>query len=54
MNSQTTVVKRELDPGISEEEIDQLIQERTNEGATSCEVVTEGGKKFLVCHYPPP
>ena len=53
MSSQPVTTKRELPDNITEAEIQQIIKERTDVGATSCEVVTEGGKKFLVCHYPP-
>jgi len=52
MNTQPKPIKRLID-GLTEEEIQRLKDERIEEGATSCEVVTEGGHKYLVTQYPP-
>ncbi len=53
MNSQPRVTRQELADDITAEQIQQLIDERTGTGATSCEVVTENNQRFLVCQYPP-
>ena len=45
--------KEELADEITPEEIQQLIDEKKAAGATSCEVVTENNKRFLVCQWPP-
>lgn len=39
--------------GLNNEEIQRLINERLNAGATSCKVVQEGNHKFLVTEWPP-
>lgn len=54
MNSQPAETKEELADDITEEEIKRLKTERIqDDGATSCEVVTENNQRFLVCQYPP-
>ena len=53
MNSQSADTKDELADDITEAEIEKLIAEAIEDGATGCEVVTENNKRFLVCHYPP-
>ena len=54
MSTQPTTTKEPLDPGLTPEQIQQLIKERKDRGASDCQVVTEGSKKFLVCQWPPP
>jgi len=40
--------------GLTDEEIRRRIKEIMDEGdATSCEIVMEGGKKFIATQYPP-
>ncbi len=53
MNSQPRVTRQELADDITAEQIQQLINERKDTGATSCEAVTEDNKRFLVCQWPP-
>ena len=53
MNSQPAETTEELADDITPEEIEKLKAEPTQEGATSCEVVTENDKRFLVCQWPP-
>ncbi len=53
MNSQPAETKEPLAANITSAQIQQLIDERKGTGATSCEVVTENGERFLVCQYPP-
>jgi hypothetical protein len=50
---QAATTKEELVPGITDEQIQKLIAEKKRVGATRCEVVKEGGKRFLVCEFPP-
>ena len=50
---QAATTREELAPNITEEQIQKLIAEKTRVGATRCEVVNEGGKRFLVCEFPP-
>jgi hypothetical protein len=45
--------KAELPQGITDAQLQKLIAEKRRAGATSCEVVKEGGTQFLVCHFPP-
>lgn len=54
MSGQPATTKEPLDTAITQEQIDRLIAERKSAGATSCQVVTEGGQRFLVCEWPPP
>ncbi len=53
MNAKTTETREPLADEITPEQIKQLIAERKGTGATSCEVVTENDKRFLVCRFPP-
>ncbi len=53
MNSQPRTTKEPLADGITEEQIQALIDERKATGATSCEVVTENDKRILVYQFPP-
>ncbi len=53
MNPQPRKTREPLADDITTEQIQQLIDERKGTGATSCEVVTENGERFLVCQYPP-
>jgi hypothetical protein len=53
MSTPPRPTKTPLHEGITEAEIQQLIDEKKGLGATSCEVVTEGGKRFLVTQWPP-
>jgi hypothetical protein len=52
MSAQPKPIKRLID-GLTDEEIQGLIDERIKEGATSCVVVLEGDHKYLVTQYPP-
>jgi len=52
MNTQPKPIKHLID-GLTDEDIQMLKDERIKEGATSCEVVTEGDHKYLVTQYPP-
>ena len=52
MNSQPAETREELADDITPEQIQQLIAEEEQEGATNCEVVTENGKRFIVCQWP--
>jgi len=54
MSAQPVTTKEPLAEGLTAEQIQQLISERLDAGATSCEVVTENNQKFLVCQWPPP
>jgi len=54
MSGQPATTKEPLDNAITPEQIVRLIAERKKDGATSCEVLTEGGQRFLVCVWPPP
>ena len=53
MSSQQAKTKEELPDEITPEQIQALIAEKKAAGATSCEVVTENNKRFLVCQWPP-
>ena len=53
MNAEPRVTRQPLADDITEAQIQQLIDERTGTGATSCEVVTENNQRVLVCQYPP-
>ena len=53
MDGQAVTTKQELPAGITPEQLNTLIAEKRRVGATSCKVVEEGGKKFLVCEFPP-
>ncbi len=52
MKSQPTETKEQLADDITAEQIERLIAERKLDGTTSCEVVTEKEKRFLVCQWP--
>jgi galactokinase/mevalonate kinase-like predicted kinase len=54
MSPQPTTTKEPLDAGVTSQQIQQLIDERVAAGASGCQVVTEGGQRFLVCQWPPP
>jgi galactokinase/mevalonate kinase-like predicted kinase len=54
MGGQSATTKEPLDDAITQPQIDRLIAERKAAGATGCQVVTEGNKRFLVCQWPPP
>ena len=51
MSIKPKAIRRLID-GLTDEEIQRLKDERIEEGATSCEVVTEGDHKYLVTQYP--
>ncbi len=53
MNPQSRETREPLADDITTEQIQQLINERKDTGATSCEAVTEDNKRFLVCQWPP-
>ncbi len=53
MNSQPTETREPLADEITPAQIQQLIDEKEEAGATSCEVVTENNQRFLVCQWPP-
>ena len=53
MDSQPAETKEPLPDEITTEQIQMLIDERIGTGATSCDVVTENDKRFLVCRFPP-
>ena len=52
MNSKPAETREPLDDSLTDEQTQALISERERNGA-SCEVVTEDGKKILVCVWPP-
>ena len=52
MNSQPVETKEPMATEITDEQIQQLVSERTTSGATSCRVVTENNQRFLVCRWP--
>lgn len=52
MSTQTKSIKEPIDE-LTDEKIQLLKNERTQVGAISCEVVIEGGHKYLVTQYPP-
>lgn len=54
MNADSTSSKEPLSDSLTQTDIQNLIDERRAQGATSCEVVTENGQRFLVCQWPPP
>lgn len=51
-SKQPKPIKEPIDE-LTDAQVQKLIAMRKKAGATSCEVVTEGGKKFLVTQYPP-
>jgi len=51
MSTQPEPIKEPID-GLTDEEIQRLKNERIKVGATSCEVITEGRRKYLVTQYP--
>ena len=53
MNSKPAETKEPLADDITAADIQKLIDERKQEGATSCGVVKENNKRFLVCQWPP-
>lgn len=53
MNSQPAETREPLADDLTAADIQNLIAERKGEGATSCEVVTEGNDRVLVCQWPP-
>ena len=54
MSTQPTTTRTPIADDLTQDEIQGLIADRKGEGATSCEVVTENGKRFLITKYPPP
>jgi hypothetical protein len=50
----STTTKEPLANELTDQEIQQLIDESKAVGATTCKVVTENNKRFLVCEWPPP
>ena len=52
MVSQTAQTKQPISDDITDEQIQQLIDERGRLGAT-CKVVKENNQRFLVCEWPP-
>lgn len=52
MSTQPKPIKEPAD-SLTDEEIQRRIKEMMDAGATSCKVVMEGGKKFLVTQWPP-
>lgn len=53
MNSEPVETKEPLSDEITPEQIQALIAERRNAGATSCVLVAESDQRFLVCQWPP-
>ena len=53
MPSKPVTTKDELPEGTTQAEIDNICAEAEKDGATSCEVVTENDKRFIVITYPP-
>jgi hypothetical protein len=53
MGGQTATTKEPLPREITPEQLQKLIAEKKRVGATSCQVVTEGDQRFLVCEFPP-
>lgn len=52
MDRQPTETREPLDSGLSEQQIQQLIAERSEDGG-ECRVVEEGEQKVLVCKWAP-
>lgn len=53
MSTQPKLIKEPADD-LTDEEIQRRIKETMDDGdATSCKLVVEGGKKFIVTQYPP-
>ena len=52
-DGQAVTTEEELSSDITDEQIQKLIAEKKRVGATRCEVKKEGGKRFLVCVFPP-
>ena len=46
------VTKEPLDPNLSGDEIQTLIDLRVRAGASGCQVETEDGQDYLVCTWP--
>lgn len=44
--------KEPIEDGLSDAEIEKLIELRKLAGANRCEVRKENGKRYLVCWYP--
>ena len=53
MSTQPKPIKEELADSLADEDIQRRINAAMDLGATSCKVVMEGGKKFLVTQWPP-
>ena len=53
MAGQAVTTKEPLAPEITDEQLQKLIKEKKRVGAASCQVVTEGDQRFLVCEFPP-
>lgn len=51
MPPQVVITEQELDPAITPEQIQKRIAKRAALSAT-CEVVTRGAQRFLVCKWP--
>ena len=54
MSAQRTTTKQPLAKELTDEQIQQLIDEYKADGATTCKVVTETNQPFLVCEWPSP
>ena len=52
MNGQPSETREPLDDGLTDEEIQKLITERTEEGG-DCRVTEEGGQRVLICKWSP-
>ena len=46
------VKRQKIGKGVTQGEIDRLIEQKMRAGAISCEVQVEEGEKFLVCKWP--
>jgi hypothetical protein len=46
------ITREALEPGLSADQIQTLIELRVNAGASSCRVEEEGGHSYLVCTWP--
>ena len=53
MVGQNVKTKELLPREITPEQLQKLIAEKKRVGAASCQVVTEGDQRFLVCEFPP-
>ena len=53
MTSQEAIVRQEVAVHVTKEQIERLKKVNLDAGATSCELVEEDGKRFLITVWPP-